>query len=81
MKLRFKDKINYILLCGVVYPLSLLPLRLLYLFADVTAWLARSVVHYRRGTVRRNIEEAFPDRNTKELRRIEKGFYHWLWRC
>ena len=78
MKLRFKDKINYILLCGVVYPLSLLPLRVLYLFADVTAWLARCVVHYRRGTVRRNIEEAFPDRDTKELRRIEKGFYHWL---
>ena len=73
MKLRFKDKINYILLCGVVYPLSLLPLRVLYLFADVTAWLARCVVHYRRGTVRRNIEEAYPDRDTKELRRIEKG--------
>lgn len=78
MKLRFKDKINYILLYGVVYPLSLVPLRVLYLFADVTAWLARCVVHYRRGTVRRNIEEAFPDRDTKELRRIEKGFYHWL---
>lgn len=72
------DRLNYWFLKLLLYPLSLLPLRCLYLLADVVAWLARVPVGYRRKVVRENLSSAFPDKSVAELRRIEKGFYQFL---
>lgn len=76
--MKISDHIGYLLLCALAYPLSVLPLRILYIFADITAWLARSVVRYRRKVIRENLASSFPDKNTDELRLIEKEFYRWL---
>lgn len=76
--MKLKDRINYRLLCGVIYPLSLLPLGVLYGLADVTAWLARVVVRYRRKVIMDNLRHAFPDRSEAELKRICHRFYRFL---
>ena len=66
--MRLKDRINYRLLCCVTYPLSVLPLGVLYVLADVTAWLARVVVQYRRKVIMDNLRHSFPDRSKAELK-------------
>ena len=36
------------------------------------------MVGYRKTIVRNNLTSSFPDKTEKELRRIEKEFYHWF---
>lgn len=76
--MKFSEKLTYIALSSICGPLSLLPLRILYIFSDFLAWLARSVVKYRVKVVRENLASAFPEKTEKERRQIENGFYHFL---
>lgn len=56
----------------------MLPLRVLYFLSDFLAWLAHDVVKYRVKVVRQNLSSAFPEKEEKELREIEKKFYRFL---
>lgn len=66
----------------ILYPLlwllAWLPLPILYVFADVLCPLLHYVVRYRVCTVRTNITKAFPEKDARERRRIERRFYHHL---
>lgn len=62
----------------IFYLISLLPLRVLYGFSDVLAYLAYYVVRYRRGVVRKNLTTSFPEKSQKEIIAIEKRFYRWF---
>lgn len=46
-----------------------------YLFADLLYLAVYRIAKYRRKVVRKNIEDSFPDKSTKELRKIERHFY------
>lgn len=59
----------------LLYLLSLIPLRILYLISDVFAYLLYHVFKYRRKVVKVNIDRAFPQLDEKERRVIEKQFY------
>jgi KDO2-lipid IV(A) lauroyltransferase len=56
--------------------LSLLPLRLLYLFSDIAWFIVYYIVGYRKKTARKNLVNSFPGKSAKEIRTIEKTFYH-----
>ena len=58
--------------------LSRLPLGALYVFADVAFLVVYYIAGYRRGVVRKNLQRSFPEKTQKELRRIEKDFFHFL---
>lgn len=68
-------KIMYPVVYFGVWLCSLLPLRVLYLFADLMYVMVYRLVKYRRKVVRDNLEHSFPEKNKEELRRIEKEFY------
>lgn len=72
------QRAGYRALRAVFYPLSLLPLRALYVISDGLALLACDVIRYRRRVVRDNLRNAFPEMPDKERRRIERGFYRFL---
>lgn len=55
--------------------LSRLPLRVLYVLADLLFVISYYVVRYRRKLVRKNLVNSFPGKSGKELRHIEKQFY------
>lgn len=69
-----KDKFLFKALRGTAY----LPLSVLYLFSDVISFFVYYVVRYRRGVVRKNLFESFPDKDKKEIIKIEKNFYRYL---
>lgn len=58
--------------------ISLLPLRLLYLFSDVVYFVLFYIVKYRRHVVLKNLTNSFPDKSIDELKRIEKNYYAYL---
>lgn len=63
---------------AVFYALSLLPMRVLYMIADVGYLLVYHVVRYRRKLVRRNLSTSFPEMSAEEIRRTERKFYQWF---
>lgn len=71
-------RLLYFITFGVLYTLSLLPLRLLYVLSDGLYLLAYYVVRYRRPLVSRHLAECFPEKGEAERRAIEKGFYAWF---
>ncbi|MBN1950440.1 MAG: lysophospholipid acyltransferase family protein [Bacteroidales bacterium] len=61
-----------------IWALSLLPLRVLYLIADLLFILIFYLVRYRRGVVFTNLKNSFPEKSDKELHEIERKFFHYL---
>lgn len=47
----------------------------LYAFSTFLYYLAYYVVGYRKEVVRRNLTNSFPDKNTEEIKKLEKVFY------
>ena len=72
------DKVLYYIIYPIFYLVSLLPLRVLYVFSDIQFFIVYSIVGYRKKVVRKNLRNSFPDKSDKELLKIEKEFYHWL---
>ncbi|WP_348824892.1 lysophospholipid acyltransferase family protein [Flavobacterium aestuarii] len=66
----------------IVYPLlwciSMLPFRLLYLFSDFVYIILYQIVGYRKKTVRENLALTLPHLSDAERLIIEKKFYHHL---
>jgi len=71
-------KILYYIVLTVWYLFSLLPLKVHYVISDLMFWLLYSVIGYRRKVVYGNIASSFPEKTEEELRKIERGFYHFF---
>ncbi|MCD6062981.1 MAG: lipid biosynthesis acyltransferase [Flavipsychrobacter sp.] len=65
----------YYLLLAIFYPLSLLPLRVLYLLSDGMFIIAYYLLGYRKALVYDNLQQAFPNKSRKELLTIRKQFF------
>lgn len=65
----------YYLLLIILYPIALLPLRVLYLLSDFAFVLLYYVAGYRKKVVWDNLVHAFPEKTEQELKTIQKKFY------
>lgn len=68
----------YVLIYPLLWSISKLPFRLLYLLSDFVFVLLYYVIGYRKKTVRENIQLALPHLSKKERLRIEKNSYKHL---
>lgn len=59
----------------VLFPISLLPFRLLYGFSDIFCLVLFNVFGYRKNVIHRNIRQSFPEKSAAEIKNIEKEFY------
>lgn len=75
--LNFGEKVLYHLLYAIVYSISLLPFRLLYLLSDILYFIVIAV-GYRKNVVNKNLRNSFPDKSPQEISDIRKGFYHFF---
>ena len=67
--------IMYYIVYGLLYAISLLPLRILYLLSDITYFFIYYVFGYRKKVVMENLARAFPEKTAGERIRIAKKFY------
>ncbi|MDR3715457.1 MAG: lysophospholipid acyltransferase family protein [Puia sp.] len=65
----------YYLIYGILYTMSLVPMRLLYILSDILAFFLYYFIRYRRGVVMGNLLIAFPEKSDEERTRIAKKFY------
>ena len=68
----------YHLVYAVIYLLSLLPLRVLFILSDLFFIIIFHMWGYRRKVVQKNLELAFPEKSEKERFVIEKKYYRNL---
>ncbi|PWH81932.1 lipid A biosynthesis acyltransferase [Algibacter marinivivus] len=68
----------YILVYPLLWVISILPFRLLYVLSDIFYVLVYYIIGYRKQVVLNNLKIAFPNKNEKEILTIRKRFYHHL---
>lgn len=71
-------KAGYYIFYSLAWLISLLPFWILYGMADLIALILHYLIGYRKKVVRINLQKAFPEKNKKQLRRIERSFYRHL---
>lgn len=72
------DNIGYHLVVALIWMIASIPLWMLYIMSDITAFFIHRVIRYRLKVVRRNLRNSFPEKPVKELKNIERRFYRHL---
>ena len=76
MKKETSENILYFPLYFYYWLHALLPLKILYILSDILFFPMFYIVRYRRKLVYQNMKDSFPEKSEKEIRRMEKAFYH-----
>ena len=76
MKKETSENILYFPLYFDYWLHALLPLKILYILSDILFFPMFYIVRYRRKLVYQNMKDSFPEKSEKEIRRMEKAFYH-----
>ena len=66
----------YILIYPILWLVSILPFRLLYMVSDVLYILMYHLFGYRIKTVKANLKLVFPEKSDLEIKKITRKFYH-----
>lgn len=66
----------YFILLLILYPISLLPLWILYPLSDGICFILYRVFGYRRKIVLDNLKQSFPEKSDAEIKLIMNKFYH-----
>ena len=72
------SKLVYIFAYIGIWLLAIMPFRMLYMVSDILYILIAKIVGYRKAVVRENLRNSFPEKTKKELRAIERKFYHYI---
>ena len=70
--------LSFLLIYPLLWLLSLLPMRVLYVLSDASYLLVYKVFGYRKKVVAANLKLAFPQKSEDERLIIEKRFFHHL---
>jgi KDO2-lipid IV(A) lauroyltransferase len=62
----------------LLYPLSLLPMWVLYGLAYIFYLVANYLIRYRKNVIIDNLKKSFPEKSERELRQIRQNYYHHL---
>lgn len=76
MKKETSENILYFPLYFYFWLHALLPPKILYILSDILFFPMFYIVRYRRKLVYQNMKDSFPEKSEKEIRRMEKAFYH-----
>ena len=70
--------VGFYIFYGVNWVITLLPLKILYIFSDILFLLLYYFPSYRRKVVDENLRNSFPEKSVKEIALIRKKFYRHL---
>lgn len=68
----------YICLKGVLFIISLIPLRVGYIFSSFLYFILKNVVKYRKKVIMSNLQLVFPNKNKSEIETVTKKYYRHL---
>ena len=62
----------------IIYPISLLPMRVLYILSDIIFIFIYYIFGYRKSVVSANLRNSFPEKSESEIEEIMKEFFRHL---
>ncbi|WP_440121137.1 lysophospholipid acyltransferase family protein [Tenacibaculum sp. Ill] len=65
----------FIIVYPLIWMLSILPMRLLYIISDFFRLIVFNLIGYRKKVVVQNLRMAFPEKSDKEIKSIARKFY------
>jgi KDO2-lipid IV(A) lauroyltransferase len=68
----------YIIIYPILWLISILPFRLLYILSDIVCFIFYRIIGYRKHVVKGNLKLVFPEKSEKEINAIAKTFYSHL---
>jgi len=68
-------KCIYCLLYGLLYPVSMLPLKVHYFFSNIFYFFTCYIIGYRKSTIYINLARSFPDKKYGEITALARKFY------
>lgn len=71
-----KNQLEYAGFRALILFARIIPFSVLYIFSDCLYFLIYYIVGYRKKIVIQNLSQSFPEKNTEEIRRLSKNFYH-----
>lgn len=72
------QKVAFYLIYPIIWVLSILPMRVLYMLSDVLFLTNYYIIGYRKSVVLSNLKMSFPEKNEAELLKIRKRFFRYL---
>jgi len=69
------NRFLYALIYLPAYLMALLPFRILFIISDFIYYILYYIIRYRKKLVRKNLNNAFPEKTPSEILKIEKDFY------
>ncbi|MBR3303131.1 MAG: lysophospholipid acyltransferase family protein [Bacteroidales bacterium] len=63
---------------GLLYIISLLPLRVHYIFSDLLAFVLHRIVRYRYQVITANIARSFPEYRYDDIKKLTKQYYGFM---
>lgn len=70
-----KETLKYYTYLALLYPIALLPYRVLYWISDLLYLILGKWLHYREKVVVQNLKTSFPDKSDVEIDEIKHKFY------
>ena len=70
--------LTYFFIWFICYPLSILPMAVLYLLAVPIYWVINYLIRYRRKIILQNLRQSFPEKSDREIRRLMNRYYWHL---
>ncbi len=67
--------LTFLLVYPLIWLLSILPFRVLYLISDIAYFFIYYIIGYRKKTVIGNLKIAFPEKSDDEIKHLSKKFY------
>lgn len=71
----FLNNLSYYFLLFILFLFSLLPIKVLYLVAEIFNLIIYRLIGYRKNVVLENLRNSFPDKLEKEIQKICSKFY------
>lgn len=72
------ERLSFYLIIAILWPLSRIPLWILYGIATPLAFLLDRVIGYRKKVIEGNLKRSFPEKSDKEIERIMHLNYRYL---
>lgn len=70
--------IGYPVFYGIIWILTLLPFKVLYIISDFLSFITYYLIRYRKKVTLTNLKKSFPEKSSTEINKIAKKFYRHL---
>lgn len=72
------QRLSFVLIMAILWPVSRIPLSLLYILSNLLAPILEHLIAYRKEVITQNLKRSFPEKSDSEIVEIRHRFYRYF---